>query len=304
MHRIILILLAAVFSLLLFAVRPWSVHAAVTVTPAGDGHVTVPTFVDGKGPFPFIVDTGADGSAVYQWFAQRAKLPKISGRSETLSGMTGPVAAATYRARNIGVDGHEASDVVVDVLPDRRDKGREAGVIGNDFLDRTVTVFDFACRRIAMYPTLDSIRSIVGNNGAPVRATRAPGTSLLQFPVLVNGVRATAVLDTGDRATKLNTRLARLAGINPRSRAFRDAPPVFGADGRPLVPRVGPIGTVEFGGVRLTNVRAQVADVAIISQLYGAKPILWLGADLLQSVRVVYDHHANRIWFRPSACAK
>jgi len=296
------VLLAAVFvALSCFALPPWS-RASVSLTPAGDGHVTVPAFVDGKGPYAFIVDTGADGSAVYQWFAQAAKLPRASSGGETLTGMTGSFSSSAYRLRSLGVDGHAVSDVEVDVLPNRRDRGHEAGVIGNDFMDGTITVFDFACRRIEIR-SRSAASSIAAEDGPAVRAGRAGDTSLLQFPVTLNGVRGTAVLDTGDRASKINTSYARLAGIDPAAGTFSDAAPVFGADDKPIVPRFGPIGRVQFGGITLDGVRAQVANVAIVTQLFGEKPVLWLGADLLQHVRVVYDHHADRVWFGRSACA-
>jgi predicted aspartyl protease len=38
------------------------VRAEVALTPAGDGHDTVPVFVNGRGPYPFILDTGAEAS--------------------------------------------------------------------------------------------------------------------------------------------------------------------------------------------------------------------------------------------------
>jgi predicted aspartyl protease len=59
-----------------FAQRYSEVQAAVPFTPAGDGHDTVSAFVNGKGPFAFILDTGADGSALYQWFAEKQHLSK------------------------------------------------------------------------------------------------------------------------------------------------------------------------------------------------------------------------------------
>ena len=36
----------------------------VPLTLGKDGHDTVPVYVNGKGPYPFILDSGADGSAV------------------------------------------------------------------------------------------------------------------------------------------------------------------------------------------------------------------------------------------------
>jgi hypothetical protein len=51
--------------------------AAVPLTPAGNGHLLVPAMVDGAGPFPAVLDTGADVSGVYQWFAEQLLLRPV-----------------------------------------------------------------------------------------------------------------------------------------------------------------------------------------------------------------------------------
>ncbi len=121
--------------------------ATVSLTPAADGHLTVPTFINGNGPFPFILDTGADGSAAYQWFAQLHHLPL--GKSEQVIGQTGTSTIPTYKVHRLSVDGTERQNLQVDGLPNRRDKGREAGVVGNDFMDGAVVVFDFPCHSVS-----------------------------------------------------------------------------------------------------------------------------------------------------------
>jgi predicted aspartyl protease len=70
-----------------FGQRIGAAQAAVPFTPAGDGHDTIPAFVNGKGPFAFILDTGADGSSLYQWFAEKEHLPK--GKVRDVYGQTG-----------------------------------------------------------------------------------------------------------------------------------------------------------------------------------------------------------------------
>src|ERR1700677_1639114 len=44
------------------------------------GHVVVPAMVNGQGPFEFILDTGADESAVYFWFAGGNRRPPGNAR--------------------------------------------------------------------------------------------------------------------------------------------------------------------------------------------------------------------------------
>src|SRR6204780_2750154 len=82
-----------------FGQRYGAVRAAVPFTPAGDGHDTVPAFVNGKGPFAFILDTGADGSTLYQWFAEKEHLPK--GKVRDVYGQTGSVSSPTYSLKTL-----------------------------------------------------------------------------------------------------------------------------------------------------------------------------------------------------------
>lgn len=65
------------------------VRAEVPLAKDATGHVTVPAFVNGKGPFQFVLDTGADESAVFSWFAKSLHLAKSESRE--LSGATGSV---------------------------------------------------------------------------------------------------------------------------------------------------------------------------------------------------------------------
>jgi hypothetical protein len=76
----------------------------VPFTPAGDGHDTIPGFVNGRGPFAFILDTGADGSALYQWFAKKEHVQK--GKVRDVDGQTGSVASPSYSLKTLSVDGH------------------------------------------------------------------------------------------------------------------------------------------------------------------------------------------------------
>src|SRR5580698_3648463 len=90
-------------------------RAAVPFTPADDGHDTIPAFVNGKGPFAFILDTGADGSTLYQWFAEKEHLRK--GKVRDVYGQTGSVSSPTYSLRTLSVDGRAIHNIVADGLP-------------------------------------------------------------------------------------------------------------------------------------------------------------------------------------------
>jgi predicted aspartyl protease len=104
------------------------VQAEVLLSKDATGHVTVPAFVNGTGPFPFILNTGADQSAVYSWFAKSLRLAK--GANRMISGATGSAQAAGTRISTLSIDGHIIRNIDVDTVPDRADGVRIAGVAG------------------------------------------------------------------------------------------------------------------------------------------------------------------------------
>ena len=278
----------------------FSSHAAVPTTPAGDGgHVTVPTFVNDAGPYPFILDTGADATSVYQWLADRLHLPS-AGAPEEMIGMTGSTQVPRYRVNTLDMGGHYLKNLSIVALPNRKDQGRQAGVLGTDFMAGEIAVFDLACRRIELHRRTDAAR--LAGNSVKTPAEHAGNTDLLQIPVTINGAPGVAVLDSGSRVSKLNSTFARAGGVDPNSAAFHDDEPIQGANLNPMIPRSGLIGHFEFGGMRLENVHAQVIDLPIMQQVDGTQPVLLLGSDLLQTLHFVFDHDGRRVWFRHSSC--
>jgi hypothetical protein len=287
--------------LLACAPRFCEVQAAVPFTAAGDGHDTIPAFVNGKGPFPFILDTGADGSAVYQWFAEKAQLSK--GKLRDVDGQTGNVSSPTYSLKTLSVDGHAIHNVVADGLPNRHDTGKEAGVAGNDLMDGMIAIFDFPCRTVELRQKPVDLRAVVPNDSVMVQGGSVPDGTQLTLPVTVRGVEGTAYLDTGSRDTRISPGFAAAAHVDPSSSAFRDADLIFGFKSKGTVSRIGPIGSVQFAGVTVTPAEARVIDLPVFGAFRpGGPPSMILGMDLMQGYRLVYDHEAKRFWFTRSSC--
>jgi Aspartyl protease len=273
----------------------------VPLTPAGDGHDTVPAFVNGRGPFAFILDTGADGSALYQWFADKEHLKK--GKVRDVDGQTGSVSSATYSLKSLSVDGRTIHNVVADGLPNRHDAGVQAGVAGNDLMDGAIVTFDFPCRTVEIRPKPIDVRSLVPSESVMVQGGSVPDGTQLTLPVTVGGVEATAYLDTGSRDTRISPSFAAAAHIDPSSPAFRDADLIFGIKSKGTVSRIGPIGSVQFAGMSVAQAQARIIDLPVFGTFRpGGPPAMILGMDLMQGYRLVYDHEAKRFWFTPSSC--
>lgn len=276
-------------------------QAAVPMSAAGDGHDTVPVYLDGKGPFPFILDSGADGSAVYSWFADQQHLVK-SDKTEELSGQTGSAQVTLYTLGDVALDGHHLKQNSAYGLPNRHDAGKEAGILGNDFMDGSVVAYDFPCRRVEFHKKPVDAQKVIGAGPDPIEAGIDEGTTLLTLPVTINGFTGIAVLDTGSRNTRLTPAFAQAAKIDAQSAQFQDGEAIFGANSNKMIPRDGPLGKVGFGGVEIAEAQGQVIDLPVLEQDFGGKPAMLLGADLLSRYRLLYDHEARKIWLRPSAC--
>lgn len=274
--------------------------AAVPMERSSDGHDTVPVFVDGRGPYPFILDTGADTGGLYQWFIDELRLAP-RGAEQTVSGQTGDSRVRTYAVGDVALDGRHLRHVGVFGFPNRRDSGREAGVLGNDFMDGALVAFDFPCRRVEIDARRADFAHAVGPGPGPVRADQGVA-GVLTLPVSVNGFAGEALLDTGSRTTRLTSNFAKGAGIDPGSGAFQDGAPIFGTALTKMVPRDGPVGTVRFGGVEVRDVRAEVIDLPALKDDFKGRPAMILGVDLLGRYRLLYDHKGRRVWLRPSQC--
>ncbi len=217
--------------------------------------------------------------------------------------MTGSITVPTYKVKTLTVDGQTIRNTVGDNIPDRHDAGKEAGVIGNDFMDGRVVIFDFPCSTVKIIPKPQDMGAILGSNVAPIQAGSVRNGTQLTLPVTVNGVEGLAVLDTGSRETRINGRFAAAAGIDPASSTFRDADLTYGANSKGMPSRKGPVGIIRFAGVEVRNAEARVMDLSSYETLGIAdRSVMTLGQDLMQGYRLIYDHQAKQFWFQSSTC--
>ena len=277
--------------------------ATVPLRPAATVHLVVPAIIDGLGPFPFILDTGADGTGIYRWFAERQGF--APGPETEIGGMTGTTKNPTYNLASVSVDGRTIRNVVADSFPNRHDVEVEAGAIGNDLMDGAVAIFDFPCKTVEIPPKPVDMARILTPDAHKVMAGGVVDGTQLSFPVEIGGVRGVAVLDTGSSDTRVNTAFLKAAGIDPASAAFRDAEPIFGVAGKATPSRKGPVGAVRFAGLEVTSPEVRVIDMPIYKSFgFGDGPAMIMGLDLMAGFRLVYDHEAKVFWFDRSKCGR
>lgn len=271
------------------------------MTPAGNGHSVVPAFVNGKGTVPFILDTGADGSSVYEWFAKQQGF-KI-GEPASVAGMTGTTVAPTYRIDSLSVDGRTIANVEATGLPDRKDAEIAAGVTGNDLMDGSIATFDYPCRTVALTPKPVVMSQLLKPQAAIVEGGSVSEGTQLTFPVTINGIIGTAVLDTGSRGTQINPMFAQSAKIDTNGPGFGPGETLYGAASIAIETREGKIAKLSFAGRSVTDLTVRVADLSVF-KVFGIadRPAMIFGMNALKIFRLVYDHAAKRFWFDQSRC--
>ncbi|GEM_PF-3508866 len=131
----------------------------VVVRALGEVAAFAPVRVDGRGPFPFVVDTGASTSAISSSLAGRLHLG-VASRHVRVGGVHCPATASVVSVHrwdvgSVPLASHHLISISFPALPRRRGVTRRglAGLVGSDVLSRfgTVTI-DYAHGRLLLGP--------------------------------------------------------------------------------------------------------------------------------------------------------
>jgi predicted aspartyl protease len=268
------------------------VSAEVLLSIAESGHGTVPVEIEGLGVFAFVLDTGAEGTAVYSPFEAVHHLP-LQGETSELQGQTGSTRVRLAALPPVTVDGLRAESVLAVVLEPRADGVPLAGIIGLDVFGGAALDFDLPHGRAQFRPSGTHFAGL-GVDDAVAAATTTGG--LLTFPVVIAGVEAVAALDTGARKTRINWRLGRLLGLDAANLPPGDV--VQGATNTAMLSSAATVREVRFGNVLLPSAPVLVADLPVF-ELFGVaeQPAVIFGMDWLTATRLVVDFPERRIWF-------
>ncbi|MGZ8361225.1 MAG: aspartyl protease family protein [Allosphingosinicella sp.] len=267
-------------------------RAEVPLVIAETGHATVPVNSAAFGTRQFVLDTGAGGTALYEAFSRTIRLERAE-ETIGLVGQTGSADLPALRIPSLSLDGTSVDGIDAVVLPNRADGIPLAGIVGLDLFGRSLLDFDLPHRRAALHPTgtrLEAMRDAV-----PIDAALTAG-DLYTIEIMVDGVAAVAVLDTGARKTRINWRLGRMIGLDPATLPAGDV--IQGATGTPIATSVARVRSVGLGGVTLRDAPVLVSDLPVF-EVFGVadRPAVILGMDWLERARMIVDFPARKVWF-------
>lgn len=164
------------------------------------GRVWAPVYINGKGPYRLVLDTGANRTAVIPALAQKIGAPSEPNVLKVL-GATGSSIVPAIKVNSIEVGDLFLGDRQVAIVPDVF--GGAEGVLGADGLSDKRVSIDFKNDQISILRSTGPVRAH-GYTRIPVKLRYG---HLLMFDVTLAGVRTRAMLDTGAQSTIGNSSL-------------------------------------------------------------------------------------------------
>ena len=260
-----------------------------------DTRLTVDVRVNGHGPYHFIVDSGADTSAVGLRIARDLELPL--GTPSILDGTVSRDIVDCVKVDQLTLGPSVISNLELPALRET-DMGGD-GMIGIDALVHQRLMMDFERGLIKVE---DASKPIKTNPGDIVIIARRKRGQLILTTVTTSGLPVDAVIDTGSEVTIGNNAL--------REKLLRDDPRQFttasaiGVTGAVTQIQIAKIPELRLGPVVLHNVPVAFADLMPF-KLFGLsdEPALLLGTDILNNFRrVSLDFIARKVRFQLRSC--
>ena len=247
----------------------------------------IDVLVNGKGPYSFLVDSGADRSVIGAGLAERLALPVDA--NVLVRGMAGTSRATTVFIETLSIGSSRIYGIVAPALPERY-LGAQ-GIVGIDALTDQRLLLDFDKRTVVIQ---DSRQPQVREEGEIVVTARRRKGQLILTQASVDGDRTYAVIDTGSELTIGNSAMLRRA-LRGRSKPPMQTIDLVSVTGVSFTAEVTTLAELRVGGVILKNVTVAFTDAPPF-ELFGLEkqPALLLGTDLLKSFKRLSLDFRNR----------
>jgi predicted aspartyl protease len=266
--------------------------------------MTARVTLNGKGPYSFVVDTGANSTVVATEVAVALGLP--AGPPARVHGIASAVETQTARVEQFRFGNYQRSLPEAPLLPAAA-LGAD-GILGIDVLaDRQVTM-DFVTETLLVDRPGGGEWSAAGFANTDVRVgARQRAGQLTLVDARAAGARMTCFIDTGAQRTVGNLALQRAIRGRHADRDFNPIKVLIrGATGQVVEGVVDYVPDMKIGGVNFTRFAMAFADLHTF-QLWNLteEPAIMLGMDILRIFDAVSIDFAGReVTFRVSTGAR
>ena len=255
--------------------------------------ILLPVRVNGRGPFEFILDTGAGTSLLSSELAAQLAVKIIGSKDGQSAG--GKVAVSLAKVDSLAVAETKVEDVDVGIV-DLSQIGKTVGAqidgdLGYNFLKHFRVTIDYRECGIR-FEDPKRVESFARGAQTEVSMRLAgPAKPLILVDVHANGCGPFQfAIDTGTSTTAIAPELAQQLGL-------KTSPVGAGTTGgAPVDFHAGSLQSFQLGGARIDNMPVVVADFfTMLNAAIGAKLDGIVGYNFLRNYKVVVDYPGERL---------
>jgi predicted aspartyl protease len=243
-------------------------------------HMTVPVMLNGEGPFPFMVDTGANISCVARRVAESLALPIQAARQvHTVVGVRSQPMAVIAELR-VGAQTRRNMSALALAIEDPR----LGGVLAVDWLQNQRLTLDFTRNSLEFAPS----RHEYTRPGRVIVPARRRHGQLTIVEALLGERPINALIDSGSEASLCNAALRRLLDQTGATQPPSQLVQMVSILGEAFAGEMIFLPFLRLGGLQLGNVPVVQSDSHVFA-VWGVAntPSVLLGMDLLRQFRAV-----------------
>lgn len=249
--------------------------------------MTVPVRVAGQGPYHFLIDTGADRTAISHDLAARLRL-QDAGRA-TLHSVAGESQVGTAKVPVLDFTAKRVTNVDAALL-EARHMGAD-GILGLDSLRSQRILFDFKNQTLTIVPANARVRE---SDDAIVVTGRIRNGRFILADARADNTRVTLVVDTGAEVSLANEALRQKLKRGSKLKQFGPIE-LSSVTGAKLMGEHFILRELDIGGVTLEGLPMVFADTHAFRPLgLENKPALLLGMNALRGFEKVSIDFARR----------
>jgi hypothetical protein len=254
------------------------------------GRVMTPVFVNGVGPFAFVVDTGASSSVIGPRVARRLSLVIDPAHPKLLRGITGSELVPTVSVKRITAGGITLENSRLPVVEPRVFADAD-GIFGADAFGRGCLIVSFERAKVAI---LEKPCPRADDNWEKVRARLQFG-GLVVADARIGNTRAVAIIDTGAERSLGNPALLSALRARKKISLEPNVTQVYSATSHVVVGDLLLTPSLRMGGVSIGKFDVVYGDFEVF-RIWDVvdEPAIVLGIDVLGQMDAMMIDYTRR----------
>jgi predicted aspartyl protease len=243
--------------------------------------------INGKGPYNFVIDTGASQTALSQKLARDLGLKMVTTTILHGVGGSGKVDSSIYRIDRLQIGDVGVKDLPVGTFDDPLISQLADGIIGTSMLADFIVTINYPDSRMEL-----SHKPVAAAAAIPVWYM----SNMLLLPADINGQHGNVIVDTGAITTVLSLHMANAMGITEKTPGALVNMGIAGVGGAQGTTLMLPALTLKAGRVNEPLNQALAIDLADISRMLGSEISGVAGFDFLKNYKLTLDYYKAEIY--------